>query len=186
MRPACWFQCSEVPGKEPLSEVRTAEGGWAAESDGGHSGTTAPGIQIFKLIVRGCKIELASLQALLNARISDLKRNPQLTTLIVEEELEVSVDRCVEEWKRIKEEFSRAKLQAFTTGLHGRLVEASRVRMLGHVRGDKDQAHVFGVPLLKAIGEHVRDAAGQNHRAKDRERVCLSSGHGPGRKHSTL
>ena len=64
------------------------------------------------------------------------------------------------------EELNRAKLLAFAMGLHGRLGAASRVRALGHVRGDKDEAHVFDVPLLKAIAEHSLDAAGQSHRAK--------------------
>ena len=88
-----------------------------------------------------------------------LERNPQLTSLALDEEQAVSVDRYVEE-------LNRAKLLAFAMGLHGRLGAASRVRALGHVRGDKDEAHVFDVPLLKAIAEHSLDAAGQSHRAK--------------------
>jgi len=61
---------------------------------------------------------------------------------------------------------NRAKLLAFAMGLHGRLGAASRVRVLGHVRGDNDEAHVFDVPLLKAIAERMLDGAGQSHRAK--------------------
>jgi len=45
------------------------------------------------------------------------------------------------------------------------LGEASLVGMLGCVRGDQDQAHVYDVPLLKGIGKHTLEAARQRHRA---------------------
>jgi hypothetical protein len=146
-----------------------------------HGGLTALEIKVSDLNVMGCASEPASLEELLSVRMADLKklditsnptgqglgraimefleRNPQLTSLALDEEQAVSVDRYVEE-------LNRAKLLAFAMGLHGRLGAASRVRALGHVRGDKDEAHVFDVPLLKAIAEHSLDAAGQSHRAK--------------------
>jgi len=178
-RNAVSWLVSTLRGEEPHS---MSQGGRAAGSaDGGHGGLTALEIKISDLNVMGCASEPASLEELLSVRMADLKtlditsnptgqglgraimefleRNPQLTSLALDEEQAVSVDRYVEE-------LNRAKLLAFAMGLHGRLGAASRVRALGHVRGDKDEAHVFDVPLLKAIAEHSLDAAGQSHRAK--------------------
>jgi hypothetical protein len=92
------------------------------------------------------------------AIIRFLECNPQLISLILDPEQFQAVDAHVEE-------MNRAKLLAFSMGFHSRLGEASLVRMLGCVRGDQDQAHVYDVPLLKGIGKHTLEAARQRHRA---------------------
>jgi len=76
-----------------------------------------------------------------------LERNRQLELVLD--------DGQMQHLERYEEEANRSKLLAFGMGFHPRLGESSLIRMLGHVRGDKDDGTVYDVPLLMAIAAHV-------------------------------
>ena len=76
-----------------------------------------------------------------------LERNRQVKLVLDEEHMRY--------FQRYVKNVFRSKLLAFGMGFHSRLGESSVVRMLGDVRGDRDDAKVYDVPLLRAIEAHL-------------------------------
>jgi hypothetical protein len=79
-----------------------------------------------------------------------LERNTQLSSLVLDNHQTRAV-------RRYRDEQNRQKLLAFAMGLHPRLGQASVVRLLGSVRGDRDELTRYDVPIFMFIPQLVLD-----------------------------
>jgi len=76
-----------------------------------------------------------------------LDLHTRLTSLVLGEDQNLAVDRY--------HQFVAAQMVSFAMGMHPRLGNASPIRMLGLVRGDKDSQVRYDVPLFKTITKYI-------------------------------
>jgi len=152
-------------GRTGCDAARVLGGAVPAGAGAGHGEGGARPLQVCGINLRSTELGPEGLEALLALELPHLARlelnlnplGPACGRLLIDllernRQLKLVLD---EEQVQHLECYVDSKLVAFCMGFHPRLGALSLVRVLGQVRGSKDECKVYDVPLLRAIEAHV-------------------------------